>query len=567
MPHAAIFRHHDTVLVNSDGQIVSAAPANVPPTASAGSGIPAIGAALPSPFVINITYAASVAAAPTGFVAGVQAAVRYLQAHVTDAVTINITVGYGEVAGAALGASALGTTLTTLTQVSYAQIAAALARDARDATDSAAAASLPAASPIPGANYWVSTANARALGLAGPGTGPDGYVGFSGTQSFDYDPADGIAPGAYDFFAIAMHEFTEVMGRALLTGRTIGTTANSYEPMDLFQYAAPGVRDVSAAGPGYLSADGGVTSLGVLNTVAGGDAGDWGPAMGNDAFNAFSAPGVSNVVSAADLAVLDMIGWDLTVAAAPAPITTAPTIIGLAHATAMDTRTGLGPATPIAVIGTNGNGLPATLRGGADGAFALVPSGDGTVLMTGPSGLAGAANGALTRVSVGADTALAIVVGVGGNDRIDLARLAGMADEPAFIYGLGGNDVLSGLGTTSALWLSGGAGADRMSGGSGANTYQYGAPGDSTGRAMDIITNFNASADLLDFTALGSALRVVGPITTARLPAGTIGWQVVGGNIFIYVNTSTHSERLSATDMKIQLQGGFILDTGNILHA
>ena len=44
-----------------------------------------------------------------------------------------------------------------------------------------------------------------------------------------------------------MHEITEVMGRQLLTGATIGGLANSYTVYDLFHYSAPGVRDFSAS--------------------------------------------------------------------------------------------------------------------------------------------------------------------------------------------------------------------------------------------------------------------------------------------------------------------------------
>lgn len=490
MPHTNVSKDHTKgagwhhthhandgrVLINGDGQIVvlsTDAGANTgggsgtngtgtPPTPASGPGTTA------SPFVINVTYSASVSAAPAGFVTGVRAAVQYLQSQFTDPVTINITVGYGEVAGAAMSATALGTTLIYLMRTTYKDIANAL--------------QMAGENPLPNGSYWVPTAHAKAIGLAGPSTATDGYVGFSGTQTFDFDRADGITAGTYDFFGIAMHEFTEVMGRMLLTGRTIGTTANGYYPMDLFQYAAPGTRDFSATGPGYFSADGGVTSLGTFNTVAGGDAGDWGATMGNNAFNAFSYSGVVNAVSNADLGVLDAIGWDRA-----AQVTTAST-------------------------------QPSTIAGTA------------------------------------------------GRDTIDIAARLGTPTTPAFINGLAGNDTLNGVGMASALWLKGGAGADRLTGGSGANTYQFDAAGDSTARAMDIITNFNASTDLLDLTGLATALRVAGPITSGKLAAGSIGWQTIGGNTFVYVNTSTRSERLTGTDMKIQLSGNVPLGSDNIAH-
>lgn len=279
-----------------------------------------------------------------------------------------------------------------------------------------------------------------------------------------------------------MHEFTEVMGRMLLAGRTIGGTPNGYYPLDLFQYAAPGTRDFTAIAPGYFSPDGGKTNLGTFNTVAGGDAGDWGATMGNDAFNAFSFPGVINAVSNADLIVLDAIGWDRVI--------------------------------PVA---------------------------------------------ATQRQPV-------VITGTAGNDTIDIAAHLGPPGTPAFISGLAGNDILNGAGAASALWLSGGAGADRLTGGSGANTYQYGAASDSTARAMDIITNFNTGTDLLDLTAVSAALRFVGQIATGKLAPGCIGWQSLGGSTFVYVNTSTRPERLTGTDMKIELLGNVALNGGNFAH-
>ncbi len=48
-----------------------------------------------------------------------------------------------------------------------------------------------------------------------------------------------MAPGTYDFFATAVHEITEVMGRQMLTGETVGSNANSYSLLDLLHYSSP----------------------------------------------------------------------------------------------------------------------------------------------------------------------------------------------------------------------------------------------------------------------------------------------------------------------------------------
>src|SRR5271166_1255246 len=283
-------------------------PPSVAPTSS--SPASSTGSASTWPFVINITWDSSVSSAPSGFVAGVQAAVQYLETQFIDPVTINLHVGYGEVNGSGLGGGTLGASYSYLTSVSYARLVSALKADAKTAADATAVAALPATSPVNG-SYWTTFAEARALGLLSANSSSvDGYVGFSSTYGFTYNDSSGVAAGTYDFNGTVLHEITEVMGRLMLTGGTIGATTNSYAPLDLFHYSSPGVRDFSQSTPGYFSIDGGNTNLGEFNTVSGGDAGDWASSVANDAFDAYATPGVVNSVSSADLTALDVIGWD-----------------------------------------------------------------------------------------------------------------------------------------------------------------------------------------------------------------------------------------------------------------
>jgi len=160
-----------------------------------------------------------------------------------------------------------------------------------------------------------------------------------------------------------------------------------------------------------------------------------------------------------------------------------------------------------------------------------------------------------------------VIVGGTSDDTIGIAGLLGAADTPVFIYGLDGNDDLDGTGMTSTLWLAGGAGADLLTGGSGANTYRFAATGDSTARAADIVTNFNAASDLIDLTGLGVSLRTIGPITSRKLPVGCIGWQSTGDSTIVYINAGTRPERLVSTDMRIELLGGVTLTGANFTHA
>ena len=95
---------------------------------------------------------------------------------------------------------------------SYAQVKAALTNDATTANDAIAVANLPTADPYGGTKFVMSNAEAKALGLlAGNSTGIDGYVGFSSTASYNFDPNNRAVWGKYDFIGIAEHEITEVM--------------------------------------------------------------------------------------------------------------------------------------------------------------------------------------------------------------------------------------------------------------------------------------------------------------------------------------------------------------------
>ncbi len=114
-----------------------------------GSALPAVPAS-PTAFTININWDTSVTTAPSGFVNDILAAVKYLETQFTDAMTMTINVGYGEVGGNALGSGALGSSLTSLTTVPYANLLAAVKSDAKTATDTGVVASLPAANPIAG---------------------------------------------------------------------------------------------------------------------------------------------------------------------------------------------------------------------------------------------------------------------------------------------------------------------------------------------------------------------------------------------------------------------------------
>ncbi len=565
-----------TVLYAPDGEGGGAASAG---GAGSGSGSTTVSAGTSaSPFVIKISWDSSVSAAPTGFTAGVLAAAQYLESQFSDAVTVNISIGYGEVNGSALGSGALGSSLSYLTSTSYSNLRNALTADATSADDKSAVASLPTGAPTSG-TFWTTTAEAKAIGLtAANGTSTDGFVGFSSTLPFTYSGA--IAGGTYDFNGVVLHELSEVMGRIMLTGATVGSAANSYTLMDLFHYSSAGVRDFAASTPGYFSADSGATKIGTLNTTSGGDAGDWSSAMGYDAFDAFSNSGVVNPVSSADLRAVDVIGWNRAVPAALSGVAVSAVTSGLAAA---QTSSGLAAGAVLAKVaevgGPSTDSYSYALGGTGAAGFSLTGAGTSASLAVAGTALNGAAGGSLYALTITAtDTTsggtaaaagLDVIVGSSAGDTVSVATLTGAlgAGTASFVYGLGGNDTLTASGMTGKTWFVGGGGADRMTGGSGVNDYLYGAVSDSTAAAMDVITNFHAAADMIDLTGLGTALSYAGKIgATNKLAAGSVGWQVSGGNTFVYVNTSTASESLTAANMKIEMLGSLSLGTGNIVH-
>jgi len=259
--------------------------------------------------IINLSYDSSVASAPIGFKSSLNGLVSFLQTTFTDPVTVNIAVGYGELAGTPT--SSLGASRTYLQTYSYSQLKSALMADATSATDNSANASLPATNPLGSSSYLIATAEAKALGLLSSTSNLDGYIGFGSSFAFDYDRSNGISNGQYDFYAVAAHEITEVMGRHLWGG------SPGYTALDLFHFSAPGVRTFSATTPGYFSTDNGVTNIDNFNTNPGGDSGDWAASAGNDAFLAFTGSGVLDAISATDLKVMDVLGWDRGVVSGP----------------------------------------------------------------------------------------------------------------------------------------------------------------------------------------------------------------------------------------------------------
>ena len=266
-----------------------------------------LGVNAPTGLTINVVYDASVANAPIGFKTTVAAAVAYLESQFSTPISITINVGYGEVGGSPLGS--LGASQTSGTDVGYQTLRAALLARTATADEIAAAATLPVNDPTNGGSFYLSYAEAEALGLsAGPGPGVAvGSIGISSTDPITYATTNQAASGTFDAFGVVEHEITEVLGRTESLGSLNGF--GIYTPLDLFRYASPGVRDL-VPGPGSFSIDG-VNLLGQFNNplANGGDAGDWAASVTGDAFDASSVAGVASGVSPMDLRQMDVLGF------------------------------------------------------------------------------------------------------------------------------------------------------------------------------------------------------------------------------------------------------------------
>jgi hypothetical protein len=252
---------------------------------------------------INLIYDSSTSSAPAAFFTDMNYCVQYLDSLITNNITVNIQVGWGEVAGQALPAGNLGEGGPEGIILSYAQLKAALLAHSNSAADASAYANLPNTDISNGAGFLVAAAEAKAWGLiSATGTELDGVVGFNPSAAWDFSTSNQAVAGQYNFVGDALHELTHALGRE--SGLNPGAPMTV---LDLFQYASPGVLQTQAGGASYFSINGGATNLGNFSNTS--DLGDWSATVPNDAFDALFASGVANTVSATDITVLNVLGF------------------------------------------------------------------------------------------------------------------------------------------------------------------------------------------------------------------------------------------------------------------
>ena len=225
---------------------------------------------------------------------------------------LNIAVGFGEVAGSALQAGALGESASLGYLVPNdgtvdAALGAADAQLVHAGLMSPNAVS--ALDGVAGASFFITSADAKALGLVDPAAGLDGFIGLSNTAPISFGHLF-AGRSQYDAIGIAAHELSEVMGRVGLEGASLGPFNDVYTPLDEFRYTAPGLPDLVPSA-GYFSLNDGRTELLPFNDPNnGGDAADWATARStrDNAFDAFSPPGPA-FVTPVDILTMVALGY------------------------------------------------------------------------------------------------------------------------------------------------------------------------------------------------------------------------------------------------------------------
>jgi hypothetical protein len=299
------------------------------------------GSALAGPtFILNDTGGVG---AGTAARAGFQAAAALWASQFTNNVTVRLDVGFRT-----LGSGILGSTSSSKSDVAYSAVRSSLVTRASTPFEAAAAATLAptlsflsneagncatnvgrvAATPTSrtldadntrdNAYLSVTTANQKALGLRADTGQRDGAISFNSAYNWDFNRADGVTTGMFDFVGAAAHEIGHALGFTLgvdLADGFMGIAGLDQlawgTPLDLFRYSGT-QRDWTVGGAPCLSADGGLTCLGALSTGRTyGDrqqASHW-KSGAAALLRPTSAAGVLMPFSTVDIAALDLIGW------------------------------------------------------------------------------------------------------------------------------------------------------------------------------------------------------------------------------------------------------------------
>jgi hypothetical protein len=204
--------------------------------------------------IINATIGNNV---PLGFATAVSEACAFFDLLFSNPVTLNITFQWGPTPPGTVAANTAQGIYTDYNTIKSSPLSAL--------------SPLPANDPTNGAAYFVTEAQAKALGLDlspydNGGTvdtygspwdpsKPDGIVTLNSNVNWDFTRAGGT-PGLTDAIGVFEHEISEVMGRVGLLGSLVPTynPGGIYTILDLFRYTKVNgvVQRVLSPGPGFF---------------------------------------------------------------------------------------------------------------------------------------------------------------------------------------------------------------------------------------------------------------------------------------------------------------------------
>jgi len=233
------------------------------------------------------------------------------------------------------------------------------------ADDKLAVASLPLADPTHGGKFSMTTAEAKALGLMASNNQIDGYSGIDKTSQWVFNTTNtaggDVTGNESDAFSFLAHELSEVMGRQMNYGVMYSGgpgQGSGYYPYDLYDFVANGVRSFNPDRlHRYFSYDDGAQNSGqhwFNNQPSQGDAFDWYPngqgkssVVANGPADSYDYEGSAGLVSANDLTLMQVLGWDPTKGGPP--VAGAPSSGGTATQKFVDAMAGFTAPAPAAM--------------------------------------------------------------------------------------------------------------------------------------------------------------------------------------------------------------------------
>jgi len=249
-------------------------------------------------------------------------AVAAFEANISTPITVRMA--FGEMN------TGLGQSSTFFGNVSYSSFLTQLNSVSSSANDATALSVLnpegSAVNPVNGnTNINVKTANLRAVGFNAPAPTGQSFDGLSGGQwdgviqlnTSLTTPGSSGSSNQYSLEAVAEHEMDEVLG---LGSALPNLPFSTIFPQDLYRYDNTGVRNFTTSGDNAWFSINGTTDLVQFNQTGGGaDYGDWHSSGTVRVQDAFGTVGSSPTLGPAELTALDVIGYNLTPAAAGTP--------------------------------------------------------------------------------------------------------------------------------------------------------------------------------------------------------------------------------------------------------